>query len=135
MICHMCKCDILDRTWIVDGSNRMHVDCNKALVDPAKQALDILTKLEAWADKPGRGFTIARSGDGRFRATLLEVERRTSTGETMADCLAQVAQVVEFEPKPFYGGQFDEENGFQPLEKVSAYPADLTGPKKLPKYL
>jgi hypothetical protein len=61
-----------------------------------KQARGILTALEKWST-PGRGFKVTRSPDGRFQATLLEVERRSSGGESLADALAHIAQAASFE--------------------------------------
>jgi hypothetical protein len=64
----------------------------------ADQALRILDALERWGDRsPGRGFSARRGPDGNWQVTLLEVERRTSGGESLADALAQSAQTVSLE--------------------------------------
>ena len=63
-------------------------------IDPAAQALAILASLERWCVAgPARGFRVARV-DGRWQATLIEVERRTAGGESLTDALAQVASVA-----------------------------------------
>lgn len=71
-------------------------------VDPTvamqrKQALAILTSLGAWCEaSTGRGIS-ARKVDGRWQATLLEVDRRSAGGESITDALAQIANVVALE--------------------------------------
>jgi hypothetical protein len=66
-------------------------------IDPAAQALAILKSLEAWCSAaPARGFRCARV-DGRWQATLLEIERRASSGDSLADALSQIATVASLE--------------------------------------
>ena len=72
----------------------------RILPDPASQALAILSSLERWCIAgPARGFRVARV-DGRWQASLIEVDRRTAGGESLTDALGQVAQVAALEVGP-----------------------------------
>jgi hypothetical protein len=67
---------------------------------PEGQALAILQALARWCESgPARGFRAARV-DGRWQASLIEVERRTAGGASLADALAQLAQVAALEAGP-----------------------------------
>jgi hypothetical protein len=64
-----------------------------------RQAGQILRNLEAWCNqkKPGRGFRASVRADGTWSASLIECERRSASGEDLADALGQIAQTASYE--------------------------------------